>query len=74
VQVEIGTANGPQSMRISFTDQRLTAHGGTQEPRAGAWRKCWEISREAGTRERSAPNLDAREDKMGGGDSVWNRG
>lgn len=28
VRVEIGTANGPQSMRISFTDQRLTAHGG----------------------------------------------
>ena len=28
VRVEIGTANGRQSMRISFTDQRLTAHGG----------------------------------------------
>ena len=28
MQVEIGTTNGPQSMRISFTDQRLTAHGG----------------------------------------------
>jgi hypothetical protein len=28
VRVEIGTVNGPQSMRISFTDQRLTAHGG----------------------------------------------
>jgi hypothetical protein len=28
VQVEIGTTHGPQSMRISFTDQRLTAHGG----------------------------------------------
>jgi hypothetical protein len=28
VRVEIGTAAGPQSMRISFTDQRLTAHGG----------------------------------------------
>lgn len=28
MQVEIGTTHGPQSMRISFTDQRLTAHGG----------------------------------------------
>ena len=28
VRVEIGTKDGPQSMRISFTDQRLTAHGG----------------------------------------------
>jgi len=28
VQVEIGTAHGPQAMRLSFTDQRLTAHGG----------------------------------------------
>jgi hypothetical protein len=27
VQVEIGTTHGPQSMRISFTDQGLTAHG-----------------------------------------------
>ena len=28
VRLEIDTARGPQSMRISFTDQRLTAHGG----------------------------------------------
>ena len=28
MRVEIGTKHGPQSMRISFTDQRLTAHGG----------------------------------------------
>lgn len=28
MRVEISTADGPQSMRISFTDQRLTAHGG----------------------------------------------
>jgi hypothetical protein len=28
MQVKIGTTNGPQSMWISFTDQRLTAHGG----------------------------------------------
>jgi hypothetical protein len=26
--IEISTASGPQSMRIGFTDQRLTAHGG----------------------------------------------
>jgi hypothetical protein len=28
VHLEIGTARGPQSIRISFTDQRLTAYGG----------------------------------------------
>lgn len=28
VRLEIGTKDGPQSMRISFTDQRLTAYGG----------------------------------------------
>ena len=28
VRLEIGTSAGPQSMRISFTDQRVTAHGG----------------------------------------------
>lgn len=28
MRLNIGTAHGPQSMRISFTDQRLTAHGG----------------------------------------------
>ncbi len=28
VRLEIGTKDGAQSMRISFTDQRLTAHGG----------------------------------------------
>ena len=26
--MEIGPTNGPQSTRISFTDRRLTAHGG----------------------------------------------
>jgi hypothetical protein len=28
VRVEIGTIRGPSSIRIGFTDQRLTAHGG----------------------------------------------
>ena len=28
VRVEISTAGGPSSIRIGFTDQRLTAHGG----------------------------------------------
>lgn len=28
VQLEVGTTSGPQSIRIGFTDQRLTAYGG----------------------------------------------
>ena len=28
VRLDLGTKNGVQSIRIGFTDQRLTAHGG----------------------------------------------
>ena len=49
VRLDLGTKNGVQSMRIGFTDQRLTAHGGL-----AVWTS---FVRESGLREKLATVL-----------------